>query len=813
MEKLLTLCAALAATAIAIAQPRLTVTGLVADAQNNSPVGYATVSILSDSTVINAAAADADGRFTIQLPQQGIYRIRATMVGYNACTKELRVEGNRTDAGTLLLTQGVDIDDVVVAIQKPLVTSDAEKLNYSVEDDPEAATSTLEEIIRKVPQLAVDAEGNVTLNGQSNYKVLLNGHASAMFNNFKEVIRSMPASQIKRIEVITNPSMKYDAEGTGGIINIITVRKQIAGYNGSLNSGVNVLRGTSFYGGGSFSLQTGKFAFSLQPHYFTSDPGSSSSNINSFFQENFASADQHYRSQEGTNSFKGNNLGIGLDLSYQPDTLNLLTLETYLWNGNWKNNTEMRNVYSDTNFDPTHIFQNDIRSRNPYTGGSIGLNYEHNFGKEDHTLTISDMIELDGDKSESFNAYVPELDYDAFRNTSLTDERTTGNTFQIDYTNPFDRIHSLEAGAKYIYRNSRLDEDVSRFDADDALQSADRSDLTQRQQILALYAGYGLTLRKISARAGARMERTWNHSSVDSSQEGSYSYDNSFFNAVPYLSLNWKVRDNHNLSLSYTERLQRPIVSMLSPYVNDSDPNNVLTGNPDLEAAVSHNLALKYNFFSPKWSVSAELSEQLSNNSISRYSYVDDQGITYNTYSNDVRSRTLGFMGSLSYRPSAKFMLSFSMQGQYADYELPSQGIETRKYAFFERLNINLTPWKHGLLAFGEFYTSGQAQLGTESNSQFFCYFQIGHKFFNEKMQLSLNAQHPFSKYLTIEQEARTPSYTSRSTYRILVRSIGFRLSYRFGKQNVGVKRTRRSIENDDRMAGGEKGGSQGGLQ
>ena len=113
----------------------------------------------------------------------------------------------------------MDIDQVTVTIQKPLVTADAEKTTYSVEDDPQAASSTLEEILRKVPQLTIDAEGNVKLNGQSDFKVLVNGRSSAMFKNFKDVIRSMPASQIKKIEVITEPSMKYDAEGAGGIIN------------------------------------------------------------------------------------------------------------------------------------------------------------------------------------------------------------------------------------------------------------------------------------------------------------------------------------------------------------------------------------------------------------------------------------------------------------------------------------------------------------------------------------------------------------------------------------------------------------------
>jgi hypothetical protein len=204
------------------------------------------------STAVAAVAADAQGRFELSAEAAGDYRLQITMVGYNPETQPVTLRTAATDAGTIRLRQGVDIDQVTVTIQKPLVTADAEKTTYSVEDDPQAASSTLEEILRKVPQLTIDAEGNVKLNGQSDFKVLVNGRSSAMFKNFKDVIRSMPASQIKKIEVITEPSMKYDAEGAGGIINIITARKEFDGYNGSLNYNTG-LDTRQQYGGASLS--------------------------------------------------------------------------------------------------------------------------------------------------------------------------------------------------------------------------------------------------------------------------------------------------------------------------------------------------------------------------------------------------------------------------------------------------------------------------------------------------------------------------------------------------------------------------------
>ncbi|MDE6858146.1 MAG: carboxypeptidase-like regulatory domain-containing protein, partial [Alistipes sp.] len=174
-----------------------TITGRAVEAADSTQgVGFATVSLLRDSTIVTAVAADGDGRFTIRTAQRGDMSLQITMIGYQTATRAVAVAAGATDVGDIAMEEGVAIDDVVITVQKPLVTSDAEKLTYSVENDPDAASSTLEEIIRKVPQLSLDAEGNILLNGSSDYKVLLNGHNSSMFsgNNLKEIIKSMPAS-------------------------------------------------------------------------------------------------------------------------------------------------------------------------------------------------------------------------------------------------------------------------------------------------------------------------------------------------------------------------------------------------------------------------------------------------------------------------------------------------------------------------------------------------------------------------------------------------------------------------------------------
>ena len=793
------------------AQQKFLLRGQVVDAANDSPVSFATTALLRDSTAVAAVAADAQGRFELSAEAAGDYRLQITMVGYNPETQPVTLRTTATDAGTIRLRQGVDIDQVTVTIQKPLVTADAEKTTYSVEDDPQAASSTLEEILRKVPQLTIDAEGNVKLNGQSDFKVLVNGRSSAMFKNFKDVIRSMPASQIKKIEVITEPSMKYDAEGAGGIINIITARKEFDGYNGSLNYNTG-LDTRQQYGGASLSVQKGKFAASVQAFFFQMNrrnrPYTSESR-----RENFASEQQRYHTSESTGYGKGHNEYVTLNLSYQPDTLNLVTLEGSLWTGAWKNSSDTRIRMSDAAETPTVAYDTHDYDNYPYTGFQVGANYERRFRKPEHTLTVSDMVEIDPDKGYNLVTYDGVLNYPSSQLYKRHTSRSFTNTFQLDYYNPLAEHHYVEAGSKYIYRiNKGYQNEIPWIDpvGFDPTNMTKYDDLRQRQQIFSLYFGYGLKFSKVSARAGVRMERTWNHADADNSREGIYDYGNRLLNFIPYLSFTYKPRDGHNLSLSYTERLRRPSISMLSTYLDDSDPYNTSQGNPDLEASTTHTLSLKYNYFSPKWSGTFTLSGHLSNDGISSWTSVDDQGVSHTTYSNNVRERTASARLSVNYSPSEKFSFALNGRGGYSHYRLPQEEISTEEFTFDQNLNMNIALWKAATVSLGEGYNSGSANLGRKSGDYFYSYATLSQKFFDKKLQISVSCYNPFTKYQTYSSTAQTPTYRSQSRSRNHSRQFSIGAYWRFGKQNVQVRKTRKSISNDDMMDGGNK---QGGKQ
>jgi len=212
---------------------------LCKDSLSGRNIEYPTIAIFDSSKkLIKAVAGGADGKFIIDAPGEGKYIVSATMLGYSDTKKEIALDGkdSKVDIGTFIMIEGRQLAGVTVTAVKPLIKNEPDKLTYNIDSDPQAASSNVADILRKVPMLSVDGDGNVKLNGEGSYKVLVNGRSSGLLvKNFKEAIKAMPASSIKSIEVITNPPIKYDAEGISGIINIITNRKTNNGYNGNIS--------------------------------------------------------------------------------------------------------------------------------------------------------------------------------------------------------------------------------------------------------------------------------------------------------------------------------------------------------------------------------------------------------------------------------------------------------------------------------------------------------------------------------------------------------------------------------------------------
>lgn len=800
------------------ANAQTTVRGTVKDAAKGEAVGYATVAAMRDSLVVAAVASTADGVFDLRIKESGECRVEITAVGYSPFVTSIVADGKVHDLGEVALKEGVEVDAVVLTVQKPIVTADAEKLTYSVEDDPEAQSSTLEEIIRKVPQLTIDAEGKVLMNGQSDYKILVNGHqSSSMSRNFADIIKSMPASSIKRIEVITNPSMKYDAEGVGGVLNIITTKARFDGYSGSVNVAARNMfnRNWDTNNSANFTLQTGKFALSAGLYYSQAWADRDDTVRYDTHVENLT-PDGGYKFLKGNGGYGYNYHSVygNIQASYQIDSLNLVTAEVSAWEGRNRNRQHTNFGYFNSADSWLYGYDQSENARYAWMGVDAALNYEHTFRREGHTLTVSDNVSV-----------VPPVVSSGVKTVFPTDgvtdvaqqnigwwerESSVDNVLQIDYRNPITKRHTIEAGAKHSYDYNRLRE-MNTFEYADDATSYETSGISRlTRNILGVYFGYAYSVDKFSARAGGRLEGAWYglNSEEDDKPE---KYKSSLINFVPYVSLTYLPKQGHTLALSYTERLSRPGVYAMSPFVTE-DLLSRDYGNPNLKTGVTHNMSLKYSFSDNKWSATVGALMMMSNNLVSNYTFLDSDGIFNSTYGNHGRMRMYGGESSMSFRPSGKFNLSLSVKAGWGRYTLPSQGIETAGWGVSQNLNMTVALWKGAKVSLSEYAILPEPRMGQRRDRWIVgTSVRLGQKLLKEKMEISVVVNDPHEKYSRYVQLEQTPTFIQRNTFDNWSRSIRLSVSYRFGKQGLYVKSTNKKVDDaSDEVSGGSKGNAGG---
>ena len=778
------------------------VNGQIVEKITGNGVPYATVIIKNDSIKTKKAqACDVSGHFSINMNVALKYTLIVSSVGYKEFSMSFNVSELKTDLGKLSLEEGIELKEVIITAQKPLVKIDPDKIVYSMESDPEAQGNNALEMLRKVPLITVDAEENITLNGQSNFKVLVNGKSSSMMStNFKEVLKSLPANTIKDIEVITNPSSKYDAEGVGGIINIITLKKTINGYNGSVSSGVDA-RG-SFNGSVYLAIKIKKFSFSSR--YYGSQFNQPESNTNST-SEYFNNSDYHYSNSKGNSSYKGLSNGFSGEASYEIDSLNLISLSFWGYQGSYENRGFNEMQYMNTTNDISRMYNNYIKSRNSFGSLSGNIDYQKTYKKPDKSLTFS--YKLDNNPSTIKNT----TDINGITNYPSYSQRSENNaigreqTFQVDYYDPITKMHQLEGGIKFILRQNTSNSEIFR----DTVKQDNENNLDYNQYIMGAYVGYLIKLKKLSTKTGLRLERTWNDGSSKTSGI-STDFTNRLFNMVPYITFSLMPKQGRTIKLSYTQRLSRPGIWYLNPYVNDVDSMNISYGNPLLKAEVSHSFDLGYTHFNPKFNFSATFSSSFVNNSIERISKVESNGAFVSTYKNIGKDQRYGLNLYISYRPSNKLNIFFNGGGNYSKLEANNgYSITNEGFNYRGSLGGRWTLWKDGSVNANIGIYSPSIMLQGKSSSYYYTSLGVSQYLLKRKLMLSISTTDPFWYKKKYTNESKDITFSSHYEYSYLAQNVRFSATYNFGKMDLQVKKARRGIQNDDVKSGGN---NQGGV-
>lgn len=787
--------------------------GMVVDSLSGNGLPYVTIGVQDQSqAVIKRLASDTNGKFDFSLNVPGKYNMIIQSIGYAIVKKEFTLNTDKTklDLGTLKMSEGVEkLEEVAIVAKKPLVRTEVDKIVYSTEVDPEAKTSNALEMLRKVPLITVDGEDNIQVKGSSNFKILINGKSSSMMSqNPKDVLKSLPASTIKDIEVVTNPSSKYEAEGTGGIINIITTKKQLEGFMGRINSGFDTRGG---YNGGIYATsKIKKFGFSFNyNHNDFQQPQSESFSE----RENFLSTTNRYTKTNGYNKYKGSaNMLMG-EASYEIDSLNLISLSFWGYEGGYKVDGQTTTNDYDINNTLTRQFLNKTIMDMDYGSISGNIDYQRTFKKPDKTFTVSYKLDRSPRNSDNENDIESILNYTSYRQRTQNDASGTEHTFQVDYYDPLTKKHQIESGLKYILRQNVSNTDFFAYDFNNLNWKQDNSrinDMDYDQHIIGLYVGYVLKFEKISLKTGMRAEGTINDGTYKSTQNTNFK--NKMFNMIPYLTLSKNMNKGQNMKFSYTQRLSRPGIWYLNPYVNDLDPLNISYGNPKLDAEISHTFDLSYGKFAQAYNVNISLNSAFTNNSIESVSTMQANGVKNTTYENIGKNQRYGgyIFGSVN-ALKRKLSLNTNIGGNYVFLESnDGRGLKNEGFSYNGYLSCRYTAWKNGTLsAYGGIY-SPQIMLQGKSSTYYYNGINVSQELFKKKLTASVSFNDPFRKRAKYTSTYDDVTFSQKSTNFNYNRMLRFNISYRFGNMKGEVKKARRGIKNDDVKSGGDSNSGSG---
>jgi hypothetical protein len=779
--------------------------GTVVDSSTGKPLVFATVALQNSKTKVpvkNFLSKD-DGSFELSVTDSADYQLVFAFTGYENKTVAV-VHGKSMDLGVVSLKlSDKQLKEVSVVAIRPVIKRDLDGITYDVSADPETTVLSALDMMRKVPLLSIDASDNIKLKGKGNYKILINGKESAlMAKNPSDVLRSMPATNIEKIEVITTPPAKYDAEGLAGIINIITKKKLDEGYNIGVNGRLNTIWGPGINLNGTY--KKGKFGFSGYTGYNVRH--NQTNGIGG--QQNFYS-DNSSLFQEGTNTASAHNTYGNAELSYEFDSLNLLTSSLEFYSGNYGQTTNQLTQYYDGSQELAQAYRLNTGASNDFGGLDASLNYQLGFKKDkNRLLTLSYKYSYSPNKQDINNTITDTLNFNLPNYKQYNQSGNKEHTIQVDYVHPF-KLINLEAGAKTILRNNYSNFETSNYNEatkNYVVNQAQTNDFKYDQDIYSIYNSYSAKWNKWNAKAGLRLEHTTVRANFLSS---SSTVNEEYNNLIPSLSLQLTLKGS-SISLGYTDRISRPSIYQLNPFVDQSNPNFVSTGNPNLQPEVNHSIEINYSVFS-KNSITAGISYSFSNNAIQNVTHLQavnnggtNDSITVTTYENLGTNKTLGL--NLNYTFTSIKDLSISLNAQLSHVWLKGtyngQFYTNDGYTGNAFLNMGYKFGNGFRVGFDAGYFSGDVYLQGKNSPFIFNSYVLSKTFLNKRLTLSAVMNNPYTQFYTFKSTTVTPDFYQSSYNQIFYRSFALRFNFKFGKLNSEIKKNQRGINNDDKKAG-----------
>lgn len=777
--------------------------GRLIDSITSHPLEYGTISLFlkGEKKPINGTITDSKGNFVVDNVTTGAYKLVAEFLGYKPFTlSNLKINKDNPFIETkniLMTSKATTLQNISVTVQGKLIENKIDKLVFNAERDLTSQVGVATDVLKKVPQVSVDVDGNVELAGSSSIRFLINGKPSSAFgSNISDVLQSIPASQIKSIEVITNPGAKYDAQGLGGIINIILKNNNSQGVNGNLS-----LTGGTRMENGSFNFNARKNNFGINA--FIS--GNARLNAQTISSSNRITSDTSANTkillhQDDLNRFQRSGYETGVNFDWDLNAHNNFSgsfsynnfSHTGIGSTNQAQNTkdESGNIISDiqTFSNASHAFH--------FHNIDAGLNYKKTFAKEDQDLEISVNSSF-GNRNSNNNNYQFSLpQHSLYYSTMAVNPGTEKETeIKIDYAQPLKEKVILGVGGKINFYDIASNSNVLKLDSVSGQYSKDNflsNSLDYHQTVYALYSEISFPVFTLfDAKIGERYERTEINSFYSNAQHQATTPGYNTF--VPSIFFSKKLSENALLKLSFSKRIERPDYRDLNPFINTIDPKNLSTGNPNLQPEIGKRYELGYSADIKSFgSFMVNLFYRINDHDIQPFIVfypsfqVGDTtytNVAVSTRQNIGRENNIGvnFFGEF------KFIPKLNVRTNLFFFERHTINAIDKGYnynSFNYRANLNASYQFSNTLAaefFGDFHSARHEAQGRYPSFTTYS-IAVRQQFWNKKGSLALTASNPFRKYVDQKTELFGPNFTINGERHIPFRSIGINFTWKFGK-------------------------------
>ena len=777
--------------------------GSIVDKNGGVPIESADVTLLNagDSTVLKGTTADKEGKFSFKDIPFGKYTVRANFVGYSIMNVKgiiLSAEKSEVTLEPIKLTSGTaSTEEILVESEKSAMQFDGDKKIFNVSQNPMNSSGSLIELLKNIPSVSVDADGNVSLRGNTNVKITVDGRPFGLDGqNRSQLLEQIPANQIESVELVTNPSSKYEAEGVSGIINIVTKKTKVFGYNGNLS--MNAGSRDKYNAALNLNLKSNNTQFFTNYSYnlnnFVITGGTNRTNNLSTVENLFT------QTYDGHSRVKSHFLKGGMDYFVNPQ--NTLGLSVTYQNTTRSRGELIDSKAFDVNSSLTSYSINDYIVDSKNNTLDLALNHSFKFKNPKQTLT-TDAIYSQNNNEE--NGYTEETFYTpSNQNPGLIQESSKINdkdlSLQSDYVHPFTETAKLETGYKLRYRDKK--NDYSNREYDYTLnQYITNPNLTNnfeyRDVVSAAYVQYSGALGIFSYTAGTRVEHTSTKSLLKLNNSESKS---SYTDIFPSANISAKFGKSNEMQVSYSRRIRRPGMWELNPFVNATDPNNYFSGNPNLKPEYTDSYELSFVQYLPGTSLTPTLFYRYTRDLISRTREFIDSNTTLTTFANYSNQKSYGAELIFNSQP-VKF---WSINGSVSYYktEIDASNISSAYVndgsTWSGRISSSLfLPYQLSLQL--SYFYSGDilaAQATVEPFSSFDA--SLRKELFDGRLTATLKVNDVFNTLKFKVNINNDLTYREQFERKRDTRVITFGLSYKFGEADKNQQRRRRDSNREN---------------